>query len=121
MYPWGTQWPPPRGAGNYADETAKWAFPNWGVIEGYDDGYATTSPVGSFQANRFGLHDLGGNVWEWCEDFYDGQSGARVLRGASWYSHDPGNLLSSYRVYDPPEYRSYIFGFRVVLVGASAP
>jgi hypothetical protein len=50
-YPWGTQWPPPKGAGNYADETLKRAIPVWpsSITAGYDDGYATTSPVGNLR------------------------------------------------------------------------
>ena len=87
----------------------------------YDDGYEYTSPVGSFAANPLGLYDLGGNVWEWCEDFYDGESGARVLRGGSWYYGGPGSLLSSARDLLGPDYRNYDIGFRVVLAGLSAP
>ena len=121
VYPWGRQWPPPSGAGNYADSTVKSKFSGWTVIDGYRDGYATTAPVGSFDANAFGLFDMGGNVWEWCEDFYDGQSGGRVLRGASWYNYGPGSLLSSCRVLIDPGDRIDVFGFRCVLVaGASS-
>lgn len=119
-YPWGNQWPPPAGAGNYAGEEAKNAdWPaSWPVIEGYNDGYPRTSPVGSFKANRFGLYDMGGNVWQWCEDFYDGLSGPRVLRGGSWDDRDPRYLLSSGRVHGPPGHRYDDVGFRCVLAGA---
>jgi formylglycine-generating enzyme required for sulfatase activity len=118
VYPWGTQWPPPQGVGNYAGGEAKdgnWAS-NWLVNDGYNDGYARTSPAGSFKANRHGLYDLAGNVWEWCEDFYDGQSGARVLRGGSWYLYGPRFLLSSSRYNRVPTLRSVNFGFRCVVV-----
>jgi len=50
VYPWGGGWPPPKGAGNYAgEESGRTPF-----IKGYYDGWARTSPVGSFPANKFG-------------------------------------------------------------------
>lgn len=101
VYPWGKQWPPPRGAGNYGSALEV-------------DDYATTSPVGSFRANRYGLYDVGGNVWQWCEDFYDGQSGGRVLRGGSWGSLG-SSLLSSFRYSYAPDSRFNYIGFRCVL------
>ncbi len=118
VYPWGTQWPPPAGAGNYADQSAKAQFSDFSGIDGYRDGFATTAPVGSFAANDTGLFDLGGNVWEWCEDGYDEDQKWRVLRGGSWSSYGPGPLLSSYRIYNPPGGRDLNFGFRVVCVSA---
>jgi formylglycine-generating enzyme required for sulfatase activity len=117
VYPWGKEWPPKKGAGNYADATAKKAFPKFGIIDGYDDGFATTSPVGSFPANPNGLYDLGGNTWEWCEDFSDGKSGSRVLRGSSWCDFGSGYLLSSYRSSRVAGFRDDYYGFRLVLVG----
>lgn len=57
---WG-QWPgdkgPPVGAGNYGPGAAC-------------DAFAGTAPVKSFKPNQFGLYDLGGNVWGWCEDLF---------------------------------------------------
>ena len=98
VYPWGKQWPPPEGVGNY-DSSLK------------VDNYKYTSPVGSLAANRFGLYDLGGNVWQWCEDWYDADHRIRVLRGASWNCGDSAFLLSSCRVLYSPGGN----GFRCVL------
>ena len=129
VYPWGKEWPPPRGAGNYADTALKTQFgPKYKtvaeddipVIEGYTDGFANTSPVGSFAANQHGLHDLGGNVSEWCEDWYDpAAKNYRVLRGANWFVDYPDFLLSSYRDPPLPGQRKNTVGFRCVLVGGS--
>jgi len=102
VYPWGTQAQPPKGAGNYD--------PCLNV-----DSYDYTAPVGSFAANRFGLYDLGGNVWEWCEDTYGGGNKSRVLRGASWKIEVYGALKSSRRGIAVPSYRFYTIGFRLVL------
>ena len=52
--------------------------------DGFADGFARTSPVGSFAANPLGFFDLGGNAWEWCEDRFAPGGEARVLRGGSW-------------------------------------
>ena len=113
-YPWGSAWPPPKGAGNYD--------PSLGT-----DAFDFTSPVGSFDENAQGLFDLGGNVWEWCDDFLDAPparkatdrgtrpAGVRVLRGGSWNFSGPAHLLSSYRNGVPQEARSGAIGFRVVL------
>jgi len=74
--------------------------------------------VGSFRANALGLYDMGGNVWQWVQDAYNGGTRAKdwgVLRGGSWATAAQAELRTSYRdVIDRGE-RDVIFGFRVVL------
>ena len=119
VYPWGTLWPPPPGSGNYADETARSHFSRpdilVGWIAGYTDGYVETSPVGAFNANRYGLYDMGGNVWQWCEDWYGAAQVNPVLRGGSWHLGTQRGLLSSFRYAAAPELRLSYAGFRCVL------
>lgn len=115
-YPWGNKWPPSGRAGNYADESARDSALARNVLTGYNDGYRTTSPVGNFPSNRFGLYDMGGNVWEWCEDLFDKLGSRRVLRGASWRNFREEHLRSSYRGYDDPGAQVSYYGFRVVIV-----
>jgi hypothetical protein len=119
-YPWGDAWPPPPGSGNYADATAYQAFPDFKVIEGYNDGYATTSPVGSFKANSYGLYDMGGNVLQWCEDKFDNTDRYRVMRGAPWANSSQSELLSSFLTHHWPSSRGSQMGFRVVLDDGSS-
>jgi formylglycine-generating enzyme required for sulfatase activity len=108
VYPWGNQWPPPHGAGKYRS-TAN------------GDENRNTTPVGSFEANGFGLYDMGGNVCQWCEDLYRPSGQERVLRGASWSNHDPDHLLSSRRFSHLPSHRGRSDGFRCVLSVSSPP
>lgn len=99
--------------GNFADTAWRAAFPGAGFIENYTDGFATTSPVMSFDPNRLGIYDLGGNVSEWVEE---GSGGFRNLRGSSFGAHGfNGLMLSSGRGAQPEELRWQTIGFRVVL------
>ena len=107
-FPWGKQWPPPAGAGNYGDSQRR----------------GTTMAVGSLKANALGIYDLGGNVWEWCEEGYKGSSGNvgrdwGVLRGGSWGTRNRLEMQSSYRNVVDRNERDVIYGFRCVL--ASQP
>ena len=111
VYPWGTEWPPTKGAGNYTGEETGSDV----AIKGYDDGFAWTAPVGTFPPNKFGLYDMGGNVWQWCMDSWNNESKAKVLRGASWYNGALKlSLLSSCRVHAAPDSSTDNYGFRIV-------
>jgi formylglycine-generating enzyme required for sulfatase activity len=74
--------------------------------------------VGKFAENPFGLYDMGGNVWQWCEDFAEADHLNRVLRGGAWCVADPIFLQSSTRVVTGGEAMNISFGFRCVLVVA---
>jgi formylglycine-generating enzyme required for sulfatase activity len=125
-YWWGDGHPGSRRVANIADETAERALPGWPAMTGYDDGYVRTAPVGSFEPNPWGLHDLIGNVWEWVADWHEanyyenspsrnpaGPSGGvfKVLRGGSWLYVQPFARSAS-RSNNAPAYRSDLIGFR---------
>ena len=122
-FPWGNQWPPPEGAGNYSDQSRKRKAPREEAryITNYDDGYPILSPVMSFKPNKFGLYDMGGNAWQWCEDFWNADEKEHVMRGGSWDRYERSLLLSSARLHHLPDLRSGNFGFRIVLVPGAAP
>jgi formylglycine-generating enzyme required for sulfatase activity len=130
-YPWGDNPDDGKGWANGADQNfkkklpnapAEWTFFNW------DDGFVYTSPVGSFKANMFGLYDMNGNAWQWCQDRYGAyEKGAatdptgadtgslRVLRGGSWVN-DPRRCRSANRFGYVPDDRDVVnLGFRVVV------
>jgi formylglycine-generating enzyme required for sulfatase activity len=88
VYPWGGDFPPSTPVGNYGGEDMKIGKEpsSWSVISGYRDGHSRTAPVMSFSANKLGIYDLGGNLWEWCDEWYDAEEEYRVLRGGSWNS-----------------------------------
>ena len=121
-YPWPGTFPPRLKSGNYADESARAILPV--VIRGYLDSFPVTSPVASFASNPAGVFDMGGNVAEWCNDFYSplgpptekdplgpGAGTHHVVRGSSWRDASITRLRLSFRGYEKKG-EDYI-GFRV--------
>ena len=132
-YPWGDNSDDGKGWANCADQSlqkklpnapASWTYFNW------DDGYLFTSPVGSFKPNAFGLYDMIGNAWQWCQDPYGPYDKAAVTdptgpitgstptqtyvqRGGSWIG-GPGVCRSANRHWRNPDGRYDGIGFRVV-------
>ncbi|MCB1277905.1 SUMF1/EgtB/PvdO family nonheme iron enzyme, partial [Prosthecobacter sp.] len=115
-FPWGNQWPPTSAIGNYADDSTIGRIKgDYGSIPGYTDGFILTAPVMSFPANNLGIHDLGGNVWEWCETPSPQKPTEKILRGAAWNRGWRNHLASSMRTEQPPGDRFNVYGFRVVI------
>ena len=130
-YPWGDASSAIVAAGrlaNVADQLLKRSYPNLRTISGYEDGFAFTAPVGTFPPNEYGLHDMIGNVAEWCADYHDEKAyassspqdptgpavgGRRVIRGGAWVD-DASNLRASYRARELPSYHDGLIGFRCV-------
>lgn len=112
-FAWGDEMPPKKNSGNFADESASGSVPT--IIPHYDDGFASTAPVGKFPPNRLGIYDGSGNVAEWVNDYYTvptpGQATpvidplgpdngkAHVIRGSSWRQAGEMELRSSFRDY----------------------
>ena len=113
------------GYANAADRSTSFFWRNKSCSDGVG---AKTAEVGRYKPNKFGLHDVHGNVYEWVEDCYvdsyrgastdgkarssTGRCGSRVLRGGSWYVK-PLVLRSAYRNWYEPVDRYSNGGFRV--------
>ncbi len=84
---------------------------------GNDKALKRTCKVGSYEANSLGLHDMHGNVWEWCEDAEKAADGAslRVYRGGGWF-HVSGNCRAAQRITNPPSFLGNSLGLRLARV-----
>jgi sulfatase modifying factor 1 len=112
-YPWGSQLTP---NGEHRMNVWQGKFPQ---VDTAQDGYRGAAPVGEFPSNGYGLHNMTGNVWEWCADWFSAtfhRQGARdnpagppsgerkVMRGGSYLCH-----------------RSYCFRYRVAARSSNTP
>jgi formylglycine-generating enzyme required for sulfatase activity len=136
LYPWGNGLPPPPRYGNFADESLRTlALAQDGrwpqAMDGYEDGFSKTAPVGRFVRDAYGLFDVSGNVWELCLDafdaeFYGGSTGNDpvagplspvavdevVRRGGAWMTGPGGRLRCSWRGKTFSDFCSDYMGFR---------
>lgn len=101
---------------NLADIRYQEQFEEAFFIEGYEDGWAQQSPVGSYNPDKNNLYDIIGNVWEWIEDdYYSAQEPAIICRGGGWRTYEPLKLNNTYRNVNQKGFKSDEIGFRVVL------
>ena len=122
LYPWGydpIQDPADSLSANTADPALRVRIPKGKMpISGEDDGYAFTSPVGSFYSPCFDIYDLGGNVAEWMQDDITREIEGhhfmeKQIKGGSFFS--PSNSIEvKSRKSNPPNLRHCGIGFRVV-------
>lgn len=101
-FPWGDE-----------DNVAR-QYANYEGANGKDIWSTSTAPVRSLEKNVYGIYDISGNVWEWCEDWYDQNQHFKVLRGGSWTSYTSGLRIDN-RFSNYPTNRNYIYGFRCVV------
>lgn len=117
-YPWGNEAPGAERVNACGAECVRWAKENlgkdWKALHEGDDGWPITAPVGQFPkgANRWGVQDLSGNVWEWTSSKISAEDPDRVLRGGGWDNDVASRLSASKRPGIAPSNRNDILGFR---------
>lgn len=129
-YAWGDAGLPPPGSGNYTgSQDVSPSGRHWhNAFVGYGDGWWGPALVGSFQANAFGLHDMGGNLSEWVADcwhssyrrapadgvaWYNPGCRARVIRGGNW-ANAPEQSRAAWRQSQDSDTTNARIGFRLV-------
>ena len=127
-FPWGDAEAGAKGYGNIVDQAHKNRFPKANLWFPFDDGFALIAPVGSYRPNAWMLHDMVGNVQEWCQDAASpypedgadesavpgGKDSSRVMRGGLWLGA-PENCGSAARFFFAPHGRRDFIGFRVAM------
>lgn len=118
-----------RSYGNVADYALLEKDAQRIIMNGYDDGFPYTSPVGYFPPNLFGIYDMEGNVLEWCSDWYAADYYAKsevqnpkgpatgtykVIRGGSW-NRSGDYLRPTFRTWYPPQCTFEFLGFRCAM------
>jgi formylglycine-generating enzyme len=125
LYPWGDELTPD---GRHLCNVWQGEFP---VLDLAEDGYAGTSPIDAFRPNGYGLYSITGNVWEWCNDWFDPvyhvtatrtnpigppQGVSKVIKGGSYLCHE--SYCNRYRVAartsNTPDSATTNMGFRCV-------
>ena len=102
-YPWGNSWPMPKKIADLRDNTVP-------------EDMRTTVAVGSYPANEFGLFDMAGNAFQWCQDLFDPVRPIdRVRRGSPWFEGQEARLRSSYREGYPAASVGNMNSFRPVI------
>lgn len=129
-YPWGDAGTPPAGAGNFtgAEDVSPTGRRWYNAFVGYGDGWWGPAPVGSFEANAWGVHDVAGNLSEWVADCWHASyrrapaDGAawfnpgcrqRVIRGGNW-ANAPDQTRAAWRQSQDSDTTSARIGFRLV-------
>jgi sulfatase modifying factor 1 len=110
-YPWGDELKPD---GQHRCNIWQGKFP---VKNNASDGYEGTAPVRTYQANGYGLYNMSGNVWEWCDNWFGPEENQRALRGGSYLCHK--SYCNRYRVAarskNTPDSSTGNIGFRCAL------
>lgn len=112
----------PEGAcdhANVGDLSTRGLALSGSALHACDDGSQVTSPVATYRPNAFGLHDMLGNVWEWCAGEYEAQKGispseSRIFRGGGWRD-SPEQVRSANRRHNRASTRMNDLGFRLVM------